>query len=296
MRQRPGRVQWSNANVNENFPDPISPLLYSIASAGYYHYFRNLGESFGISRSRLEAMEQPLRHIIGVHGGRMYYNLTSIHAVLRSAPCGELLTSSFNQFVGSDATDTAAAVPLAQRAADRARQAAEVTRVVFQTIRQYASVERRVERFERRIDAFATPHTSRGASTANAPGSARGLQSISPDPLSTVERCRPRGCRVDGLLRRAAASARPGLSGRGSAGAAQFTPQGSARPGERAASHRALDTVGAGPIESRVVAALRLGGPVGCPGCGRPRRTILRIQTSRWRDFGSSGVSGAPAS
>ena len=150
------RVQWSNANVNENFPDPISPLLYSIASAGYYHYFRNLGESFGISRSRLEAMEQPLRHIIGVHGGRMYYNLTSIHAVLRSAPCGELLTSSFNQFVGSDATDTAAAVPPAQRAADRVRQAAELTRVVFQTIWQYASVERRVERFERRIDAFAS--------------------------------------------------------------------------------------------------------------------------------------------
>ena len=53
------------------------------------------------------------------------------------------------------------------------------------------------------------PHTSRGASTANASGSARGLQSISPDPLSTVERCRPRGCRVDGLLRRAAASASP---------------------------------------------------------------------------------------
>ena len=151
-----GDVHWSNANVNENFPDPISPLLYSIASAGYYHYFRNLGESFGISRSRLRAMEQPLRHIIGVHGGRMYYNLTSIHAVLRSAPCGELLTSSFNQFVGSDATDTAAAVPLAQRAADRARQAAEVTRVVFQTIRQYASVERRVKRFERRIDSFAS--------------------------------------------------------------------------------------------------------------------------------------------
>src|SRR5436190_810844 len=36
-------VVWSNANVNENFPQPISPLLYSIAEAGYYHYFRNLG-------------------------------------------------------------------------------------------------------------------------------------------------------------------------------------------------------------------------------------------------------------
>ncbi|PYR53987.1 MAG: hypothetical protein DMF95_01930, partial [Acidobacteria bacterium] len=31
-------VLWSNANVNENFPRAISPLLYSIAEAGYYHY------------------------------------------------------------------------------------------------------------------------------------------------------------------------------------------------------------------------------------------------------------------
>ncbi len=46
-------------------------------------------------------MEQPLRGIIGVHGGRMYYNLTNIHAVLRMAPFGERLAAAFNQFVGA---------------------------------------------------------------------------------------------------------------------------------------------------------------------------------------------------
>jgi phosphohistidine swiveling domain-containing protein len=147
-------VCWSNANVNENFPDPISPLLYSIASAGYYHYFRNLGRSFGIARRRLEAMEQPLRHIIGVHGARMYYNLTSIHAVLRSAPCGDLLAASFNQFVGSEPTDTTAAVPFTRRARSRVRQALEVSRIALQTSWQYVALERRVERFEERVDAF----------------------------------------------------------------------------------------------------------------------------------------------
>ncbi len=34
-------------------------------------------------------MEAPRRHIIGVQGARMYYNLTSIHGVLRSAPFGD---------------------------------------------------------------------------------------------------------------------------------------------------------------------------------------------------------------
>jgi pyruvate,water dikinase len=148
-------VCWSNANVSENFPQPVSPLLYSIASAGYYHYFRNLGLSFGLSRRRIDAMEQPLRHIIGVHGGRMYYNLTSIHAVLRSAPFGDLLAASFDQFVGSQPTGAAAAVPFARRKARLFAQAVELTRIALRTCRQYSSLERRVSQFERRVDAFA---------------------------------------------------------------------------------------------------------------------------------------------
>jgi rifampicin phosphotransferase len=101
---RASDVLWSNANVNENFSRPISPLLYSIAEAGYYHNFRNLGLAFGVSRHRLRAMDRRLAAIIGVHGARMYYNLTNIHAVLRMAPFGERLAAAFNQFVGADET------------------------------------------------------------------------------------------------------------------------------------------------------------------------------------------------
>jgi pyruvate,water dikinase len=146
-------VHWSNANVSENFPEPITPLLYSIAREGYYHYFRNLGRSFGISAARLERMEQPLRHIIGVHGARMYYNLTSIHGVLRSVPFGETLTSSFNLFVGANPTATP---PAAGRSRWRtARQIAEVAGIALKTTWQYLFLSRRVRRFEGRVDAFA---------------------------------------------------------------------------------------------------------------------------------------------
>ncbi len=96
------RISWSNANVNENFPRPISPLLYSIASAGYTHYFRNLAVACGVSPARVRAMEPAFQQIIGVHGARMYYNLTSIHSVLRLAPFGDALTKSFDAFVGAD--------------------------------------------------------------------------------------------------------------------------------------------------------------------------------------------------
>ena len=62
------------------------------------------GLAFGVSRRRLRAMDRRLAGIIGVHGARMYYNLTNIHAVLRMAPFGERLAAAFNQFVGVDET------------------------------------------------------------------------------------------------------------------------------------------------------------------------------------------------
>ena len=154
------QVVWSNANVSENFPEPISPLLYSIARVGYYHYFRNLGRAFGINARRLQAMDAPLRQIIGVHGARMYYNLTSIHAVLRSAPFGDHLAASFNQFVGSEDTETRAVGP-----AYRLRQVLEVARIAAQTTWQYLFVSRRVAAFERTADAYANrTHKDRLAS------------------------------------------------------------------------------------------------------------------------------------
>jgi rifampicin phosphotransferase len=154
------RVVWSNANVNENFPQPICPLLYSIARKGYYHYFRNLGLAFGVSQRRVAAMEGPLRQIIGVHGARMYYNLTSIHGVLRSAPFGDQLAAWFNRFVGAEDTDTPAAAQIDARATGLTRvvQAAELGRIALSTTWQYLFVTKRVERFERTVTEYAA-HT-----------------------------------------------------------------------------------------------------------------------------------------
>lgn len=144
-------VRWSNANVNENFPDPVCPLLYSIAAEGFYHYFRNLGRAFGIARWRIEAMEQPLRHLVGVHGARLYYNLTNIHAVLRQAPFGDVLAEFFNSFVG--------VAGLAERNASPRKvkfsEYFEVLRLFCSGAWQFLGLSRRVEAFERTVTEFA---------------------------------------------------------------------------------------------------------------------------------------------
>jgi rifampicin phosphotransferase len=153
-------VLWSNANVSENFPEPISPLLYSIASAGYYHYFRNLGHAFGVSRHRLAAMDGPLRAIIGVHGARMYYNLTNIHAVLRMAPFGERLAEAFNVFVGvRRVAEQPAGMRTWRNARHRVLAAIEVLRIAASVAWQFMFLPRRLRAFERTADHFASQTT-----------------------------------------------------------------------------------------------------------------------------------------
>lgn len=152
---RPGRrILWSNANVNENFPEPISPLLYSVVAPGYSAYFANLGRAFGLAPSRLARMEHDLAAIVGVHAGRLYYNLTAIHAVLAQAPFGDRLCAWFDTFTG-------AADPAGKSARRPAgfvrgmRDAAELAWIAVRTTWQYLFIERRVRRFEATVDRYA---------------------------------------------------------------------------------------------------------------------------------------------
>ena len=149
-------VTWSNANVIENFPDPICPLLYSIASEGYYHYFRNQGIAFGIARSRIDAMESSFRTVIGTHGGRMYYNLSSIHGILRGAPFGEFLATAFNQFVGAESTKRDDRFPQWQSVKrGRITESLEVLKIGWKAWRRFRQLERGIGRIETRINDFA---------------------------------------------------------------------------------------------------------------------------------------------
>ncbi|MFQ5579150.1 MAG: PEP/pyruvate-binding domain-containing protein [Nitrospiria bacterium] len=149
----PPMVVWSNANVSENFPEPISPLLFSIASTGYYYYFRNLGRAFGLPLKSIEAMENPLRNIIGLQGARMYYNLTNIHALIRLLPFGQRLTEHFNLFVGASqmTTENRGHKPGKQ---NRISRLLELVRITTTTLWQYLFLSKRVAVFERIVSVF----------------------------------------------------------------------------------------------------------------------------------------------
>ena len=156
------RIVWSNANMNENYPEPVTPLLASIATKAYHHYFEGLGRAFGVAERRIEMMQRPLEHLVGVHGGRLYYNLTNIYAILRAAPFHAQLIPYWNQFIGVE--DGLADEP-GQRRADtvdvepRPHTLSETLAMVRATLGWMRGLGRRIERFEARVDAFAVQCT-----------------------------------------------------------------------------------------------------------------------------------------
>ncbi|MBL58025.1 MAG: hypothetical protein CMP61_12635 [Flavobacteriales bacterium] len=93
-------IHWSNTNVNENYPDPMTPMLYSVARDSYYHYFKNLSVLLQIPKVKIAKLEDSYAKIIGAWGGRMYYNMSNIHAVIAASPFAGLLMRSFDNFVG----------------------------------------------------------------------------------------------------------------------------------------------------------------------------------------------------
>lgn len=98
---------WSNVNVNENYPGLISPLLFSIAHQSYYHYFKNLALRIGIPEAAINKSESSLQNIVGCHGSRIYYNMSSIHQVIQLLPHHQVFSSYFNDFVGVNCSGSA---------------------------------------------------------------------------------------------------------------------------------------------------------------------------------------------
>ncbi len=156
----PDARRYTSANVAENFPAPVTPLLASFVATGYEHLFRGLGEAFGVAPWRLARVEHELRHAVGFPGGRVHYDLTSIQAVLRAAPFGDALGDLFERYVGAassgpEGTKRVAPGPRWRDLGSRAGQTAELLVIVARVLWLYRDLEAHVARFEERVRALA---------------------------------------------------------------------------------------------------------------------------------------------
>ena len=77
---------WDNANIGESFPGIITPLTFSVARRGYELAYKSQAYEGGLSWYQLEANHRTLHDMVGIFGGRMYYNLASWYRFMSLFP------------------------------------------------------------------------------------------------------------------------------------------------------------------------------------------------------------------
>ena len=138
-------VFWSNTNLNENYPNPISPLLYSIARDSYYHYFKNIAFLLKINAETIRALEYDFANTVGIWGNRIYYNMTSIHNILASSFLNHYFKDAFNQFVGYTNKDAGS---------NENAKSSSILVIVLSILRLNFSLEKHVQNIETKVSNF----------------------------------------------------------------------------------------------------------------------------------------------
>lgn len=144
------KVYWTNTNLNENYPDPISPLLYSIARDSYYHYFKNIAGLLQIHPKTLRELEYDFSNTVGIWANRIYYNMTSIHNILSSSPLKDYFKDAFNQFVGYGTKDVASASRFKKTSLLRLLN--RLVRLNWGLERHVVEIETKVSSFSKKVD------------------------------------------------------------------------------------------------------------------------------------------------
>ena len=99
-----GTVAWTNTNMAENFPKPLTPLAWSTVDTFYTVYMRCALKLFGWKESELSKVDDILTTLNGIHCGRIYYNLNSWYEVMHFFPIGSWLTRFLDTYIGQKTT------------------------------------------------------------------------------------------------------------------------------------------------------------------------------------------------
>ncbi|MBI3894139.1 MAG: hypothetical protein HY303_21685 [Candidatus Wallbacteria bacterium] len=94
------RLLWDNSNIVESYSGVTSPLTFTFAGSGYAVIYRQFGKLVGDSETFLEAHKRELANMLGLHKGRVYYNLLNWYLALYYFPGFRFNKSAMEQMMG----------------------------------------------------------------------------------------------------------------------------------------------------------------------------------------------------
>ncbi|HZD59312.1 MAG TPA: PEP/pyruvate-binding domain-containing protein [Anaerolineae bacterium] len=93
-------VIFSNVNIGENYPQPLSPFTWSIVESFRSAYFRALFRRFGLPDSVIDDASPVIDNLVGVQSGVVYYNLSNWYEMVALFPMGRWLRKFLDNYIG----------------------------------------------------------------------------------------------------------------------------------------------------------------------------------------------------
>ncbi|HEY3588038.1 MAG TPA: PEP/pyruvate-binding domain-containing protein, partial [Myxococcaceae bacterium] len=140
----PGTIIWSSANVGENYPAALTPFTWSVVDRFRSRYVESLAERLWVPERCRDALRPVFDNLLGVHRGRVHYNLSSWYRVFAQVPGGKLLRRSFDRYIDQP-------VPFADPGAQPDLPSVPARRIVPALLRRYLVLGRSVAAFVRRF-------------------------------------------------------------------------------------------------------------------------------------------------
>jgi pyruvate,water dikinase len=91
---------WDNSNIIESYPGLTLPLTFSFVRSAYETIFRDVGRRLDRSGKALAMREDIFAHMIGLLGGRIYYNLLNWYEILSYLPGFKKHKESWDRMIG----------------------------------------------------------------------------------------------------------------------------------------------------------------------------------------------------
>ena len=80
------RVVWDNSNIQESYCGVTTPLTFSFARNAYANVYEQLFTVLGLSAPIIASHREVLGHLLGLVGGRVYYNINNWYRGLLILP------------------------------------------------------------------------------------------------------------------------------------------------------------------------------------------------------------------
>jgi pyruvate,water dikinase len=157
---------WDNSNIVESYSGVTTPLTFSFARSVYEQVYLQFCRLLGVSEQLLDEHRHVFANMLGLIGGRVYYNLLNWYRVLALLPGYTVNREFMERMMG--VREKLSDPPTVATVAGKWEDTGRTVKMAWRLIAAQRSLKREVPAFHARVDAALKPLAGVDLSTRGA--------------------------------------------------------------------------------------------------------------------------------